>query len=298
MSDPRVSILMAAFNAERFIGAAIESVMAQTFEDWELLIVNDGSTDETARIIADFASNDPRIQALSHAGAANRGIASSRNLALRGARGELVAILDADDVWMPPKLADQVAIMDAHPDAGMVCGAVEYWSSWCGGKDEVRLTGFVTDGMAPAPYMAILCYPLGKWNAPTPSDVMIRHWVLAECGGFEEAFVGPYGMYEDQALFAKIYLKTAVFLSSQVWIRYRQHNDSIVKTETKSGNYKIIRRFYLEWFRDYLHCQHKNNNQALLEALRSAILTEENPLIGLVERVRRKIVSSLGARRG
>lgn len=106
---PLLSVVMPAWNAERFVAEAIDSVRAQTVPDWELLAVNDGSTDGTAAILADCQCRDPRIRVLG--GTENRGVAHARNLGLDNARGDLIAFLDSDDVWHPAKTARQVAFM-------------------------------------------------------------------------------------------------------------------------------------------------------------------------------------------
>ena len=112
MSNPLVTVILPAYNAERFIAEAIESVIAQSVEDWELIVVDDGSTDGTREIIADYQRRDRRIRVLTHA--ANRGLASARNTALDHARGRLIAFIDSDDVWFPEKTARQIAAMERH----------------------------------------------------------------------------------------------------------------------------------------------------------------------------------------
>lgn len=109
---PRVTVFTPAYNRERYIGAAVRSVLAQTYADFELLVVDDGSTDATARIVAD--TPDPRVRL--ERNASNRGIPYTRNRGLELARGEYLAILDSDDLMLPGRLAAQVAFLDRHPD--------------------------------------------------------------------------------------------------------------------------------------------------------------------------------------
>lgn len=116
---PVVSVIMPAYNVSAYIGEAISSVLEQTFGDLELLIVDDGSTDDTAAIAERFAACDDRVRLLRHE---NRGLAAARNTALRHARGELLALLDSDDLWMPGFLAAQVAILEGRPDVDIVTG--------------------------------------------------------------------------------------------------------------------------------------------------------------------------------
>lgn len=145
---PRVSVMMPAYNAERFIGAAIDSVLAQTWQDWELIVVDDGSTDATPNILDGFS--DPRIIRTRQS---NQGEASARNTALALNRGEYLAFLDADDLYLPNALADMVQYLEAHPtvDAlisdGYFCDAA--------GRPLMRLSEH-----RPGPYMGNICEPL------------------------------------------------------------------------------------------------------------------------------------------
>jgi glycosyltransferase involved in cell wall biosynthesis len=111
---PRVSVIIPAFNAEAHIGEALDSVVAQTYRDWEVVVGDDGSTDGTIRIVTDFGH---RVAVVS---AANAGPAAARNRAIAQSSGELLAFLDADDYWLPAFLEEQVALFDASSSAGIV----------------------------------------------------------------------------------------------------------------------------------------------------------------------------------
>lgn len=104
-----VSVIMPAYNCEAFIGMAMDSVRAQTCMNWELIVVDDCSTDATPRIVQDYAQKDPRIRC--HQLAANQGAAAARNAATEMARGRYLAFLDSDDLWTPDKLEKQLAFM-------------------------------------------------------------------------------------------------------------------------------------------------------------------------------------------
>lgn len=112
---PEVSIIMPAYNAERYIGEAIESVLAQTLTDWELIVVDDGSTDRTPVILREIG--DARVRILHQK---NQGPASARNAGLEAAIGRYVAFLDADDLYLPSALADLSEYLDTHPECDIV----------------------------------------------------------------------------------------------------------------------------------------------------------------------------------
>jgi glycosyltransferase involved in cell wall biosynthesis len=116
---PAVSVIMPAYNVAPYVGDAIRSVLAQTFDDLEVVAVDDGSTDGTPREIAVLAETDPRVRLVRQA---NRGLAGARNTAMRVARGEMFALLDSDDLWEPEFLAEQVGVLAAQPDVDVVTG--------------------------------------------------------------------------------------------------------------------------------------------------------------------------------
>jgi glycosyltransferase involved in cell wall biosynthesis len=117
---PRVSVIMPAFNCAPFIERALRSALAQTYRDHEIIVVDDGSTDETRQTLA------PWMDKVQYFHQANRGLPSARNAAVARASGEYFAYLDADDMWYPDKLEQQVAFLDAHPDCGMVHSEVSF----------------------------------------------------------------------------------------------------------------------------------------------------------------------------
>ena len=117
-ADPKVSVFMAVYNREAGLGESVDSVLAQTFSDFELLIVDDGSTDASVRVIEE--RDDPRIRLVRHD--ENQGIPKTRNHGLSLARGEYLAILDSDDIAFPRRLERQVAYLDAHPNVAAVGG--------------------------------------------------------------------------------------------------------------------------------------------------------------------------------
>ena len=123
MPNPRVTVIMPSFNASQFISEAIDAVIEQTFRNWELLIVDDASADGTTNLAHDYQCSDDRIRLIAEK--TNRGPAYARNVGLRQARGDFIAFLDSDDVWLPNKLQKQVAAMDLHnADISYTVGAL------------------------------------------------------------------------------------------------------------------------------------------------------------------------------
>jgi glycosyltransferase involved in cell wall biosynthesis len=258
-ASPTVSVVVPIFNAELFLEEAILSVIGQTRSDWELLLVDDGSTDGSAAIARRYEAADPRIHYLDHPGHRNLGQHASRNLGLRHAQAEYVALLDADDVWLPEKLERQVAILDSHPEAELLFGAPLYWFGWTGRAEDSR-RDYVIDLRLPADRVydapSLLLAFLGrKAPPPCPCDVMLRRETALRVGGFEEHFHGVHLVYEDTAFFSKVFLRARTFVSSQTWDRYRQRPDSCYAVAKATGGRELARRYYLEWFQQYLREQ-------------------------------------------
>ena len=118
--SPRVSVILPSYDRAWCLPEAIDSVLAQTYRDFELLVVDDGSRDETRSVLKACGS---RVRVLAQA---NRGVSAARNLGIRAARGALLAFLDSDDLWQPQKLARQVAFFDRRPEA-LICQTEEIW---------------------------------------------------------------------------------------------------------------------------------------------------------------------------
>lgn len=111
---PRISIMIPTYNCGVFLGRAIDTALAQSYTDYEIIIIDDGSTDNTRDLVAGYGNK------VRYFHQPNRGLSSARNLALSHATGEFVAYLDADDMWYPQKLESQVAFLDAHKECGLV----------------------------------------------------------------------------------------------------------------------------------------------------------------------------------
>ena len=273
-SAPLVSVITIFLNADRFIREAIESVLAQDFTDFQLILVDDGSTDGSSDLARGYAERFPeQIVYLEHENHSNKGMSASRNLGIRHARGIYITFCDADDVWLPRKLFEQLQIFRDHPEIGMVCGAANYWHSWRGGQDQLVMSGHVQNVPLQPPEACLAVDPIGSAVAPC-NDLLVRRDVVLQVGGFEDHFTG---LYEDQAFLAKVYLATPVFFSSQVGLKYRQHSDSCVAVAKRGGNYEVARRHFLEWFAEYVRALPPPRPIGVQEAIQHALMAYRHP---------------------
>jgi len=255
MSDKAsVSVIIIFLNGARFLPEAVASVFAQTYDRWQLLLVDDGSTDGSRDMSRQYAERNPeRVRYLSHWGHQNRGMSASRNLGLSHANGDFIAFLDADDVWLPEKLERQVAIMHAQPKAAMVYGPSQYWYSWTSDKADLLRDHTPPLGVEPEKLImppTLLTLSLRSVaRTPCPSDFLVRRKVVNDVGGFEEQF---RGLFEDQVFLAKVFLKSHVFVTKGCWDRYRQHPESCVSLGVRDGRKHSAGILYFDWLEKYL----------------------------------------------
>jgi glycosyltransferase involved in cell wall biosynthesis len=268
--EPLISVVMPFYNVGDYLREAVESVWQQSYPHWELLLVDDGSVDESSRIARDLVRLDRRLTYLHHDHWANRGASSSRNLGLARAEGDLIAFLDSDDVWMADKLAHQVSLFQQFPELGMICGASQYWNSWSDPQavDRVVEVGCQQNTVFQPKELVKILYPLQRRHAPSMNGLLVKQRVVKEINGFVDGF---RGMYDDQVFLTKVYLSYPVYVTDKIYDRYRQNRTgSLCHTSILSGDYLTHRLHYLRWLREYL-----KNNKIKDFALDYRILREE-----------------------
>jgi GT2 family glycosyltransferase len=198
----RVSVIIPLFNKAPFIERALRSVAAQTFGDFEIIVVDDGSTDAGLKIVETFA--DARLRIIKQE---NAGPGAARNRGLREAQGEFVAFLDADDEWLPEFLSESIELLEQNPNAGAVTSG---YAAFPGGEstEKVWRARGLRDGLtrvtadtSPESVTALLAYM-------TPCTTVARTAVLWKLGGFYERDRCAYG--EDAHLFLQVLLNEAV----------------------------------------------------------------------------------------
>lgn len=238
--SPLVSVVLPFLNELAHLEEAIETVTGQTFTDWELLLVDDGSTDGSGDIADRAAGADARIRVLRHAGGLNRGLPASRNLGLGAASAGLLASLDADDRWLADKLRRQVDTMAADPSLAFTCGPTR----WCfadGRPDEiVPVLDDAPRRTAPGEFARLTV--LERLGPPPPSNVMYRTAALRRVGGVPDGDM----FYEDQRTFVAISLDSPVHVTDHVLSTYAVRSDSIYGS-TDDHDRRANRRVFVRW---------------------------------------------------
>ena len=256
---PMVSVVIIFLDPSgAYLREAIESVRAQSLSDWELILVDDGSSDDSTAVARGYAAAAPgRIRYLEHPDHANLGMSASRNLGITAARGRYLAFLDADDTWLPERLAHHIAVLEARPEAAMTYGPTLYWFSWLSDAAENDWTGPL--GLAPekvhAPPSVLRAF-IATRGAILPGicSLTVRRKAALAVGGFEPKF---RDCYEDQVFISKICAHYPVYVTARCLDRYRQHAASCTARAAQTGEYLAdrphpARELFLRWLRDYL----------------------------------------------
>jgi len=228
---PFVSVVVATYNQAHWLGETIESVRAQTFADWELVVVDDGSMDDTAEVVARFA-RDHRIRCLTGAHAER---AAARNSGIAVSTGELVAFLDADDTWHPEKLARQVAALVAAPEAG-ACYALARFVDGAGRPLPVR---------KPPRALSGLVFPqLVRGNFVILASMMVRRRCLEAVGVFDTTL--PVFGCEDWDLWLRLARRYAVVAVDEELVRYRVHDGNTRAEQVMASGLAVLDRLYAD----------------------------------------------------
>ena len=224
-SSPRVSVILPAYNAARYLRAAVESVLHQTFTAFELIAVDDGSTDDTKLILKRFAARDPRVKLISRP---NTGYVRALQDAIKVARGEYLARIDADDVAHPDRLTKQVQFLDANPTVSVVGSSYEliddrgrYLRTQEQPTDDAALQQLCLAGTTP------ICHP----------TALIRRRDYDAVGGYDSACCPA----EDLDLWLRLGEVGRLACLPDVLLKYRLHASSVSETRQREQMDAVVR---------------------------------------------------------
>lgn len=228
MKNPRISVVMPAYNSENYIGEAIESILNQTYSDFEFIILNDGSTDNTAKIVKEYAKKDKRIKFIDNK--KNQGLVSVLNQGLDLARGEYIARMDSDDISLPTRFAKQIKYMEKHPE----CGVLGTW---------FQLFGKNTTIVHHPEHIKILNI-LHDQHVGHPT-VMLRKSVVDKYGF---RYDQNYKHAEDFELWSRMVFVTEIHNLQEILLQYRwtDTNVSVVHSQTQQNVAKQVKQNILK----------------------------------------------------
>ena len=214
---PKVSVVITAYNAARWIEETLDSVLAQTYRDYEVVVVDDGSTDDTQAIVARYA---PPVRYIHQE---NRGQPAARNVGIRSARGTYVAFVDADDLWLPQKLARQMSLFESTPNLGLVYSDAYVFDSDSGiTQRRVNSVGRLPENDIFLPLL------MGNF-IPSPTPI-VRRDALESAGYFDESPDVHMGGGEDWDMWLRIAAHQSAGAISEPLARYRVHPSSMLQS--------------------------------------------------------------------
>jgi glycosyltransferase involved in cell wall biosynthesis len=206
---PQVSVFIASYNHARYIGQALDSVLAQTYRDFEIVVVDDGSTDGSHELLLDYQQRYPdQVRYSWHAGRANKGVTATSNVGIARSQGEYLAWLGSDDVWYPHKLEKQMAHFAAQPAAGMVCSYATVVD-----ENDRPFPGVMGKDVSRDAFRQLVV-----GNVICPSTIVVTRACLNDVGVFNEKLV-----YSDWELFIRIAAKYPVGFIAEPLASYRMH---------------------------------------------------------------------------
>lgn len=276
MPTPLVSVVMPFKDTARFMDEAIDSVLRQTWERLELVLVDDGGGDGSDEIALRRAAADARIRIVAHEGRVNRGIGPSRALGIREAAGDFVAFLDGDDVWEPSHVVASMRLLLRHPEADMVCGRVWEWRSWAqrGATDTLSKLAFAPGAVVPGDRLLAAVLRDGTL-ATTPCALLARASALQECLPHLELFPGAY---EDQVMNSCLQLRGAAVMTGATSAWYRHHPASYSARHAQvAGDPDKAYMAFLAWLRTQV-LQDPRVDPELLELTARELLRNEKSL--------------------
>jgi len=226
MTKPLISIIMPAYNAERYIAESIGSVLSQTYQNWELIIVDDGSTDKTADVVLNRSSSDSRIKYIFEE---NKGVAAARNTGIKRSSGDLIAFLDSDDLWLEEKLELQVRIME-EVNADVVFSSGFMFDEEDTANETVTYPTFLGKFDPPDMFKLLLVEVANRIPA---LSVLMRRDVLCRTKLFDESAALYYGS-EDYDLWLSLAKHGAVFYGmTEKLVRYRVRANSLSRNKAE-----------------------------------------------------------------
>jgi glycosyltransferase involved in cell wall biosynthesis len=221
---PKVTVVIAVLNGERFIGEALESVLDQTFQDFEIVVVDDGSTDGTADVVRQYRGS------ISYLHQDNQGVGQARNRGVSEAKGEWIAFLDADDVWYRNKLSVQIEYVQMCPDVGFFYSDMDSMDE----KGSIKQTAFLmaeTNRRDEKKRHNLVSLIFHGQPFPYPSTVLIKKDLFQKARGFNPLFV--ISNHEDFELFARIARISPLKFIPESLAKYRFHANQ--RTQDSSG---------------------------------------------------------------
>lgn len=255
--NPKISVITASYNYADLIIETIESVINQNYQNWEMIIVDDGSADNSREVIQKYCDNNGKIKLFTHQDAQNKGLCETVKLGCEIAQGEYIAFLESDDVWTPNHLEEKVKVIQKNPDIALIFNAVELFGDMGPQKNLDEYFKFQKHFLEKQSYPAnIFKYFLFLNIIPTFSCVMLKKDTLCQLD-----FNAPYAPHLDWFLWMQIVYKEEVFYLDKALTKWRIHLSSFIQRTKK---------------------EKRNNNKIIYETIKLTVLNSKLPRKSIV----------------
>ncbi len=281
--NPKVTVITAAYNANQYLKDALDSLLNQTYQNFEVVIIDDGSTDNTKEIVYEYVNKHPNLFRYYYQ--SNRGCVSARNSAIKKARGEYIAVLDADDIYLSSKLTKQVNFLDTHPEVALISSDIEFIDADGRSLGKSNRSG---DAFSVAWHLLFHNFLGGH------SQVLFRRDLIVKLGCYSKI----YRYSSDYALWSLLTENHNIVILPDVLTRYRMHSDKIsVKFRGEqskfshsitTGNIKkllgseiqpaIVAEIRSFWLSQFVFCKNVHDLNSLLHQIYLAFLKRRTNL--------------------
>ncbi|MBD2513924.1 glycosyltransferase [Nostoc sp. FACHB-973] len=213
---PAVSVIIPTYQRGHLVSQAINSVLAQTYKDYEIIVINDGSQDNTQQVLAQFSDR----HCITTIHQANQGVSAARNAGIRSARGKYIAFLDDDDLWEPQKLEKQISVLDSNPYLGLIYSDSVSFSAQKGLSKRSYNAAF------PTPNLQVV-FTLFRYNYIPMPTVVVRQDCLEQVGLFDETVIPC----EDYDLWLRLIEHFPIYFLNEPLARYRKSSNSLSQNQ-------------------------------------------------------------------
>lgn len=247
MKNTQISIITASYNYENYIKEAIESVLAQDYSSWEMIIVDDGSKDDSVKIIKEFCTKDSRIKLYQHENGQNKGLAETLQLGIQKATGDWVVFLESDDTICPNYLSEKIKIANENPEVNLIFNNINFFG------DEKIIKKYIIECQIHQEKMLRVCKNKNKLlkllktkkinPIPTFSCVMLKPILFSNI-----SFNSPCKPLLDWFLWFQIAPKTIYYYTDKKLTNWRMHNDSYINSKIDKEEFEAFKRFRRKYF--------------------------------------------------
>jgi len=244
----KISIIMASYNYANYIKQAIDSILNQTYKNWELIIVDDGSLDNSLEIINNYVENNENISFYKHENGLNKGLSATLQLGLSKATGDYIAFLESDDYWTENHLEEKVKILKSNPAIKFIFNQTQLFGDAEVIKDHLEKTNYASNLVdRPDSYEYMPFSFLEMSVVGTFSSMMIEKNVINECN-----FNTPYGPYLDWWLCHQIAIKHKMYFLNKKLTYWRLHKKSYTNEKYSKQNQQKIDNYFRKLYQNYI----------------------------------------------